>query len=98
MEGDAGASRLNPTDPPERVVPAADDSTDDEIVTEGPTESAPEVDATPVDRPSRMSRGWFVAIFAVLLVLTAGAATGGRPAPRSPHTTTPAAPAHAPTR
>jgi Mce-associated membrane protein len=85
MEGDAGASRLNPTGPRKRVgeppackgVPPADDSTGDEVVTETPDESAPEVQTTPVDRPSRMSRGWFVAIFAVLLVLAAGVATGG---------------------
>ncbi len=70
MEGDAGASRLNPTEAP------ADDSTD-EAVAEAPAESAPEAEITPIDRPSRMSRGWFVAIFAVLLVLAAGVATGG---------------------
>ena len=70
MEGDAGASRLNPTEAP------ADDSTD-EAVAEAPAESAPEAEITPVDRPSRMSRGWFVAIFAVLLVLAAGVSAGG---------------------
>lgn len=56
------------------------DSADDEAVTEAAAESAPETqttETTPVDRPSRMSRGWFVAIFAVLLVLAAGVATGG---------------------
>jgi Mce-associated membrane protein len=74
MEGDAGTSRLNPT---ERQVPPADDSTDDEAVSEEAAESAPEVQTSPVDRPSRMSRGWFVAVFAVLLMLTAGVATGG---------------------
>ncbi len=70
MEGDAGTSRLNPTEAP------ADDSTDEAVV-EAPAESAPEAEITPVDRPSRMSRGWFVAIFAVLLVLAAGVSTGG---------------------
>jgi len=69
MEGDAGASRLNPT--------PADDSTNDEVVTEAPAESAPEAESTAVDRPSRMSHGWFVATLAVLLVLAAGVATGG---------------------
>jgi Mce-associated membrane protein len=90
MEGDAGASRLNPTGPRKRAgepparggVPPTDDSTDpdstdDEVVTVAPAESAPEAQTTPVDRPSRMSRGWFVAIFAVLSVLAAGVATGG---------------------
>jgi Mce-associated membrane protein len=75
MEGDAGTSRLNPT---------GDESTDDEaVVTEAAAESAPEADTTPVDRPSRMTRGWFVAIFAVLVVLTAGVAAGGYLALRS---------------
>jgi len=69
MEGDAGTSRLNPTE--------ADASTDDEVVTEAPAESAPEAESTPVDRPSRMTRGWFVAALAVLVVLAAGVAAGG---------------------
>jgi Mce-associated membrane protein len=70
MEGDAGTSRLNPTD--------ADDSTDEtDLVSEAPADSAPEAEVTPENRPSRLSRGWFVAIFAVLLLLAAGVATGG---------------------
>jgi len=69
MEGDAGTSRLNPTE--------ADASTDDEVVTEAPAESAPEAESTSVDRPSRMTRGWFVAALAVLVVLAAGVAAGG---------------------
>lgn len=68
MEGDAGASRLNPTD---------DGSTDDEIVSETPDDSAPEAEVSSEDRPSRLSRGWFVAMFAALLVLAAGVAAGG---------------------
>ena len=81
MEGDAGASRLNPTGGPPPADDSTDndstdgDSTDGEVATEAPAESAPEV--SPVDRPSRMSRGWFVAVFAVLLVLAAGVGTGG---------------------
>lgn len=83
MEGDAGTGRLNPT---------GDESTEDAVVTEavtdGPAESAaeadtPELNAGADDRPSRMSRGWFVAIFAVLLVLAVGVATGGYLALRS---------------
>ena len=79
MERDAGTSRLNPT---------GDESTDDDAVTtEAAAESAPEADAgpvdRPVDRPSRMSRGWFIAVFAVLVVLTAGVAAGGYLALRS---------------
>jgi Mce-associated membrane protein len=70
MEGDAGTSRLNPTD--------ADDSTDEtDLVSEAPTDSAPEAEVTSDDRPSRLSRGWFVAMFVVLLMLAAGVATGG---------------------
>jgi Mce-associated membrane protein len=77
MEGDAGASRLNPT--------VTDGSTDetDEIVNEAPDDSAPEAEATSDDRPSRLSRGWFVAMLAALLVLAAGVATGGYLALRS---------------
>jgi Mce-associated membrane protein len=87
MEGDAGTSRLNPT---------ADESTDDDaVVTEATAESAPEADAGPVDgpadRPSRMSRGWFVAVFAVLVVLTVGVAAGGYLALRSHNTNAAAA-------
>ncbi|HUL98545.1 MAG TPA: hypothetical protein VLU24_03765 [Mycobacterium sp.] len=74
MEGDAGASRLNPTDD--------GDSTDepDEVVSEAPADSAPEepdVEVPPDAGPSRMSRGWFVAMFVALLVLAAGVAAGG---------------------
>ncbi|MBV9516316.1 MAG: hypothetical protein JO280_20060 [Mycobacteriaceae bacterium] len=97
MEGDAGTSRLNPTD--------AGDSTDEsELVTEKPADSAPEVtsdDAAASDdgavsdeamsddeaasedgtesagRPSRLSRGWFVAIFVLLLLLAGGIGAGG---------------------
>src|SRR6516164_7023565 len=70
MEGDAGTSRLNATD--------TDDSTDDtDLVSEAPADSAPEAEVTTDDRPSRLSRGWFVAILVVLLMLAAGVATGG---------------------
>jgi Mce-associated membrane protein len=74
MEGDAGASRLNPTDD--------GDSTDetDEVVSEAPADSAPEVpdvEVPPDAGPSRMSRGWFAAMFVALLVLAAGVAAGG---------------------
>jgi Mce-associated membrane protein len=75
MEGDAGTSRLTPTD----------DSIDetDEVVTEATPDSAPESEPTIQDRPSRLSRGWFVAIFVVLLLLAAGVGTGGYLALRS---------------
>ena len=75
MEGDAGASRLTPTD----------DSIDDthEVVTEAPADSAPEPEAASEDRPSRLTRGWFVAIFVFLLVLACGVGTAGYLALRS---------------
>jgi Mce-associated membrane protein len=77
MEGDAGTSRLNPTD--------ADDSTDEtDLISEAPADSVPEAEVTAPeaevaseDRPSRLSRGWFVAMFVVLLLVAAGVATGG---------------------
>jgi len=73
MEGDAGTSRLNPTTPRERDTDPADDPT----ATEAPADPAPEAEVTSEDRPSRLSRGWFVAVFVVLLLLAAGVATGG---------------------
>ena len=66
MEGDAGTSRLNPTDT---------GKTDE--VAEAPADSAPEAEVASDDRPSRLSRGWFVAMFVALLMLAAGVATGG---------------------
>ncbi len=68
MEGDAGTSRLNPTD--------TDDSTDD-LVTEEPADSAAETDEAPDRRPSRLSRGWFVAAVCVLALFAAGIGAGG---------------------
>jgi Mce-associated membrane protein len=76
MEGDAGTSRLNP--------PNADESTDD-VVTDAPADSAPEETEMLAPRPSRLSRGWFVAIFALLLVLAVGGAAGGYLALRVNH-------------
>jgi Mce-associated membrane protein len=67
MEGDAGTSQLNPTDA---------DSPSDEIVTEAPDAQASHPEVAP-PRPSRLDRGWVIGICALLLVLTAGVATGG---------------------
>lgn len=67
MEGDAGTSRLNPTD--------ADDPIDD-VVVDAPADSAPQ-EVPPTGPQSRVSRGWFAGVFALLLVLAAGIATGG---------------------
>jgi Mce-associated membrane protein len=113
MEGDAGASQLNPTGGQERSDPgnvvgvqersdpgdvvggqeteALDDTDapDDSVATE-PTEHSE--DAEPADpgeqdavtrRPEHLGRGWFAAICAVLLLLTAGVGVGGYLALRS---------------
>jgi Mce-associated membrane protein len=91
MEGDAGTSRLNPTDPPEGAEPTSDDLTAeseetadlepagerDDVATESQAEAVADAESLPDDRPSRLSRGWFAAIFVVLLVLAAGVVTGG---------------------
>jgi Mce-associated membrane protein len=107
MEGDAGASQLNPTggqsaqarlqrSDPENVVGGQEtealddtDAPDDAVATE-PTEHSE--DAEPADsgeqdavtrRPEHLGRGWFAAICAVLLLLTAGVGVGGYLALRS---------------
>jgi Mce-associated membrane protein len=69
MEGDAGTSRLNP--------PNAEDSPGevDEAVAEAPAGSD-EHEASE-GSPSRVSRGWFVGVCVLLVLLTAGVATGG---------------------
>ena len=69
MEGDAGTSRLTPTD----------DSIDeaDEVVTEAAADSAPESEEATENRPSRLTRGWFVALLLLLLLLAAGVGTSG---------------------
>ena len=77
MEGDAGTSRLNPTDA------RSEDELDQP--SEAPAEDG--LDEPSVDdvdrRPERFGRGWLVAICLVLLVLTAGVGVGGYLALRS---------------
>ena len=72
MEGDAGTRRLNPTDaedtPDESVAVSEQEQTDHE---------AEEVSDVADRRPSRLGRGWLVAIFAGLLILTIAAVVGG---------------------
>jgi Mce-associated membrane protein len=88
MEGDAGSRRLNPTDadaapddapakPDESLAVSTEEQTDQ-------TETAEEF-PEPADprRPSRLGVGWVAGICAALLVLAAGAATGGYLALRS---------------
>ncbi len=83
MEADAGAGRLNPTD---------DEGSSDDVVTEvatltdpapEPDPAAPETPVASTGQPSRLGRGWLIGIAAVLLVVSAGAATGGYFALRS---------------
>ena len=85
MEGDAGTSRLNPTD--------ADETPDESLAvsTRDQTEHAPEEESPePADeavedarRPSRLGVGWVAGISAALVVLAAGAGVGGYLALRS---------------
>jgi len=88
MEGDAGASRLNPTDadaapddapakPDESLAVSAEETTE-----EVPTTSEEET-ATDSRRESRLGRGLMSTICAVLVLLAAGAAVGGYFALRS---------------
>jgi Mce-associated membrane protein len=74
MEGDAGASRLNPTD--------ADDGSDG-LLEVGPLRTPDPDPAVQTPHPSRLGRGWLVGVCTVLLVLSAGVAAGGYFAARS---------------
>lgn len=78
MEGDAGASRLNPIDADESLSPAADetapeDSTESEAAVEDADGTATDVER----RPSRVGRGWLVGICVVLLLFAGGIGAGG---------------------
>ena len=93
MEGDAGASRLNPPgDIPLEPGSSDDSDAQSEELHEQPTEAAAEggpdevvieddasaeAEAGVMRRPERFGRGWLVAICLALLVLTAGVAGGG---------------------
>jgi Mce-associated membrane protein len=86
MEGDAGASQLNPTDADdasdrtlevsEESAQVSEDVTDNEVTAPAPGAVDPEA-AAQASRPSRVGRGWLVGVCAVLLVLSAGIAAGG---------------------
>lgn len=81
MEGDAGASRLDPTigdqEPHDLGIDTAPDAD------ESPEESSAPDAVSPADvqadtrRPSRLGIGWVAAICAVLVLLSAGAIAGG---------------------
>ncbi|GLP73036.1 membrane protein [Mycobacterium antarcticum] len=62
MEGDAGASRLNPEDIPREPDASEEPDAQSEELTR---------------RPERLGRGWLVAICLALLLTTAGVAVGG---------------------
>jgi Mce-associated membrane protein len=86
MEGDAGARRLNPTEPDAPRTDDAPDASSAGIATELTEPEAPDADnaaerdlQTPaVDRrPSHLGRGWLAGICAALVLLTAGVVVGG---------------------
>ncbi len=87
MEGDAGASRLNPIDADDslRTEVAAEDSAESEdaadpISTKDSAESedAAETPETGIERgPSRLGRGWLAGIAAALLLAVGGIGVGG---------------------
>lgn len=73
MEGDAGACRLNPPidtelDGQDRSDPAIDPAGPEAAVVEEPTDPR---------RPSRLGTGWVAVVAVALVLLTAGAVTGG---------------------
>jgi Mce-associated membrane protein len=95
MEGDAGTSQLNPTggqersDPGEPIAAQETEAPDESVatvVTEQDKDTEPETSddqGADVRRQEHLGRGWFVAISAVLVLLTAGVAVGGYLALRS---------------
>ena len=73
MEGDAGASRLNPT-------PDADETPDESsAVATGTTRETTADDGTGADghRPTRLGRGWLAGICAALVFLAVGVGVAG---------------------
>ena len=91
MEGDAGARQLNPTGGQERSDPGEPirqetEAPDESVVTEQDEtteQEASDDQGAVVRRQERLGRGWFVAVCAVLVLLTAGVAVGGYLALRS---------------
>lgn len=75
MEGDAGASQLNPTEASEQsdVQSATTQDPPADITSESEAESV----ETSACRAERLGRGWLVGICAALLLLTAGVGAGG---------------------
>jgi len=106
MEGDAGASRLNPTDTDDSSADVDDTAVDampEAAVVAEPDETVAVPDPAVPDpnpnveaaRPSRLGHGWMIGIAASLLVLAAGLGAGGYLALRSHNDTEAAARADA---
>lgn len=77
MEGDAGTSRLNPTDEQDSLDQPLTDPTDTPSEQdEPPVEEYRESDVTP-RRAEKLGRGWVASIAAVLLLAAAGVGVGG---------------------
>jgi Mce-associated membrane protein len=72
MEGDAGASQLNPTDQQEHAEPQTEETVEDKPVA-----------AADVRRPSRLGRGWMAGICAALVLVASALGVGGYLALRS---------------
>ncbi|MBY0442166.1 MAG: Mce protein, partial [Mycobacteriaceae bacterium] len=82
MEGDAGASQLNPTDADQTLTDASDADACSAAAPEPGQASDPESPDTQRG-PSRLGRGWLAGITAVLLLAAGGLAAGGYCAVRS---------------
>ncbi|NVN51474.1 hypothetical protein [Mycolicibacterium hippocampi] len=76
MEGDAGTSRLNPTDESSAATP---EDQPDAASPQEPTEDVGESLENPADlrRPSRLGTGWAVGICAALVLFASAAIVGG---------------------
>ncbi len=80
MEGDAGASQLNPTaeaiEPPTESVEteATEEDSGDAV---GASSEAADVEGAPERRQEHFGRGWFAAICALIVLASAGVAVGG---------------------
>jgi Mce-associated membrane protein len=77
MEGDAGTSRLNPTDEQDSLDQPLTDPTDTPSERDDPpVEEYRESDVTP-RRAEKLGRGWVASIAAALLLAAAGVGVGG---------------------
>ncbi|SON59463.1 hypothetical protein MSIMFI_00946 [Mycobacterium simulans] len=79
MEGDAGASRLNPTDADDSLGPEvkAEDSKECEARADQTSTEVTAEDSTAERGPSRLGRGWLAGVSAVLLLIAGAIGAGG---------------------